>query len=129
MAPFAKLFDLYRTRKGNVDRAPIGTPDTEIDPGASKEKDVGITSGAQVNTEAGLEADRKIKALESNYQWDPNLPSDTLQDLDEANNTHDTQQELDLVHVFEDNSPYPEVRAAVRNVGTTGSLNQCIVAD
>lgn len=81
----------------------------------STEKDETIASGIEMTEEPALEAQKKIKVLQMKHEWDPNLPSDTLEDLDDAVHEHD----LNLVSGFEDNSPYPEVRAAVRNVGDT----------
>lgn len=83
----------------------------------STEKDETIASGIEISEESALEAQKKIKILQRKHEWDPNLPSDTLQDLDDAAHEHDLQHDLSLVSGFEGNSPYPEVRAAVRNVG------------
>ena len=69
--------------------------------------------------ESALEAQKKVKALLLKHAWDPNLPSDTLEDLDDAAHERNLEHDLNLVSGFEDNSPYPEVRAAVRNVGDT----------
>ena len=121
MGLFAKRFNFRRSDK--VDSTADGEPITSVDSGSSSggvtEKNKGVASGVQVTAEAELEANRKIEGLERQHQWDPNLPQDTLEDLDEANHTNDLRRELNLVHEFEDNSPYPEVRAAVRNVGDT----------
>lgn len=83
----------------------------------STEKDDTIASGIEISEEPALEAQKKIKILQRKHEWDPNLPSDTLEDLDDAAHEHDLEHDLNLVSGFEDNSPYPEVRAAVRNVG------------
>lgn len=82
----------------------------------STEKDETIASGIEISEESALEAQKKIKILQRKHEWDPNLPSDTLEDLDDAAHGHDLQRDLNLVSGFEGNSPYPEVRAAVRNV-------------
>ncbi|KAH0003640.1 small oligopeptide transporter, partial [Aureobasidium melanogenum] len=47
--------------------------------------------------------------------WDPNLESDDLHAVDEAVEHHDKDGENHLVNELMENSPYPEVRAAVRN--------------
>ena len=47
---------------------------------------------------------------------DPNMPEDMLEDMDHARLEHNKTAELELVHAVVDDSPYPEVRAAVRNV-------------
>lgn len=85
----------------------------------SAEKDETIASGIEMTEESALEAQEMIKVLQRKHEWDPNLPSDTLEDLDDATHEHDLEHDLTLVSRFEDNSPYPEVRAAVRNVGNT----------
>lgn len=82
-------------------------------------KDKTIASGIEITEETALEAQKKVKVLHRKHEWDPNLPSDTLEDLDDAAHEHDLKHDLNLVSEFEDNSPYPEVRAAVRNVGDT----------
>lgn len=92
---------------------PQGSPSNS---GDSIEKDKAIASGHQVPEETALEAQKKLNDLQRKHRWDPNLPADTLEDLDEAAHTHDFKQDVNLVGAFEDNSPYPEVRAAVRNV-------------
>ena len=121
MGLFAKRFFLRRsdTVSPTVDGDPSASVDSGSNSSGNLEKDKGLASGVQVNAETELEANRKIGELERLHQWDPNLPQDILQDLDEANHTGDLRKELNLVHEFEDNSPYPEVRAAVRNVGTS----------
>lgn len=83
----------------------------------STEKDQTITSGIEMTEETALEAQKKVKVLQRKHEWDPNLPSDILEDLDDAAHEHDLRHDLNLVSGFEDDSPYPEVRAAVRNVG------------
>lgn len=78
-----------------------------------------MVSGVEMTQESALEAQKKVKALLLKHAWDPNLPSDTLEDLDDAAHERNLEHDLNLVSGFEDNSPYPEVRAAVRNVGDT----------
>lgn len=85
----------------------------------STEKNETTASGIEMTKEPALEAQKKIQVLQRKHEWDPNLPSDTLEDLDDAAHEHDLEHDLNLVSRFEDNSPYPEVRAAVRNVGDT----------
>lgn len=119
MGLFAKRFSFRRSDKvdSTIDGEHIASVDSGSSSGGIVEKDKGRASGVQVGAETELEANRKVEDLERKHQWDPNLPQYTLQELDEANHTGDLGKELNLVHEFEDNSPYPEVRAAVRNVG------------
>lgn len=98
---------------GRNSTSPLGSSKST----GSTEKDETIASGIEISEESALEAQKKIKILQRKHEWDPNLPSDTLEDLDDAAHEHDLQHDLNLVSGFEDNSPYPEVRAAVRNVG------------
>lgn len=93
--------------------SPLGLYNTA----SSTEKNKTIASGIELTEETALEAQKKVKAFQRKHEWDPNLPSDTLEDLDNAAHEHDLRHDLNLVSGFEDNSPYPEVRAAVRNVG------------
>lgn len=123
MGAFAKRFGFHRS---NTAQANIGTgtsPGSTSNSVSSTEKNKGITSAHQITDETALEAQEKLKALKRKHRWDPNLPADTLEDLDETTHTHNLQHEVSLVGAFEENSPYPEVRAAVRNVG--GTLDQC----
>ncbi len=121
MGLFGKRFSFRQSDRvdSTVDGEPVRSVDSGSSSGGRTDKDKGLASGVQVSAETELEANRKVEDLEREHQWDPNLPQDTLQELDEANHTGDLGKELNLVHLFEDNSPYPEVRAAVRNVGIT----------
>lgn len=47
--------------------------------------------------------------------WDPNMETDVLHEIDDAVGHHDKDAENKLVGEFVEDSPYPEVRAAVRN--------------
>ena len=118
MGLFTERFKFRRSENAGstTDGQPIASVGSGSSSGGVNEKETGITSGAQVSAETELEANRKIEGFQKQHQWDPNLPHDTLEDLDDATHTGDLGKELDLVHEFEDNSPYPEVRAAVRNV-------------
>lgn len=114
MISIAKLLASRRANHAKRNStSPLG-PSTSA---GSTEKDEIIASGIEISEESALEAQKKIKMLQRKHEWDPNLPSDTLEDLDGAVHEHDIQHDLNLVSGFEGNSPYPEVRAAVRNVG------------
>jgi len=92
----------------------IQSSGTSSPKGEKDEKAVG-TSSAHDLSEA--EAARRLKIFKHNADalWDPNLESDDLQAVDEAVEHHDKDGENHLVSELMDNSPYPEVRAAVRN--------------
>lgn len=107
---------------GRNSDSPLGLYNTA----STTEKDKTIASGIELTEETALEAQKKLKVLQRKHEWDPNLPSDTLEDLDHAAHEHDLRHDLNLVSGFEDNSPYPEVRAAVRNVGESLFLKMTI---
>lgn len=120
MAGIAKRFGFGRTDASNTVDLPTTTMEADSGSGSGSEKDLkehAIATGVDLaNGDTELEANRRVKDLEKKHRWDPNLPSDTLADLDEARHTHNLQGELSLVDAFAENSPYPQVRAAVRNV-------------
>ena len=59
---------------------------------------------------------RDIKALKVSAKWDPNLPREAVEAIDQAYQTGDLEKKAVLEHtLLEEDSPYPEVRAAVRN--------------
>jgi hypothetical protein len=62
-----------------------------------------------------VEAQQESRFLRRLHQWDPNLSSDVRDDLARATHDQDTTAELELINLIENDSPYPEVRAAVRN--------------
>lgn len=49
------------------------------------------------------------------HQWDPNLPKEKLDFLNQAFLDGDTAEKVEAYELFTENSPYAEVRAAVRN--------------
>lgn len=55
----------------------------------------------------------KFKKL---HQWDLNLPIEKLDVVDHALDVGDLEKKVDIEHnLLEENSPYPDVAAAVRN--------------
>ncbi|CAK7271076.1 hypothetical protein SEPCBS119000_004415 [Sporothrix epigloea] len=67
-------------------------------------------------TTSGAEALKTLKHFERMHHLDPNLPIDDLNEVDNAIETGNVEKGI-LVEqtIMEDNSPYPEVRASVRN--------------
>ncbi|KAK4168649.1 putative oligopeptide transporter [Cladorrhinum sp. PSN259] len=62
---------------------------------------------------SGLES---LKHFEKMHRLDPNLPLDELEEVDIALNTQNAEKGAEIEQILaEDNSPYPEVRASVRN--------------
>ena len=121
MASIAKRFGFARMKASNATDVPaVAAPAHDSGSGLNEdgiEKDPGISSGFQLKApENELEANAQLKAIKKKHRWDPNLPAETLAGLEHATETHDIQQELNLVDALTENSPYPQVRAAVRNV-------------
>ena len=63
-----------------------------------------------------LEANSQLGHIKENHKWDPNLPADIEEEIQEAALTTDAARRLSIVESIVNDSPYPEVRAAVRNV-------------
>ncbi|KAJ6172772.1 Sexual differentiation process protein isp4 [Penicillium chermesinum] len=73
--------------------------------------------GFQANTEAALQT------LKYHKNWDPNLPDSVYAKVEEALHVPDAIVRDEVIHDLLDNSPYPEVRAAVSNVDEGGHSN------
>jgi hypothetical protein len=57
-----------------------------------------------------------LATFEKAHKLDPNMPLDELNDVDAAIATGNAEKGIEIEHaLMEDNSPYPEVRAVVRN--------------
>ena len=82
---------------------------TEIHAGKSTGVDDAVRNMSEV------EANKEVKFLRKLHRWDPNLSSDIDQGMSKAAADHDATAELELINLIENDSPYPEVRAAVRN--------------
>lgn len=116
MSSIAKKLGFGRTntsQAGDITFEPPGSLSNSRD---SIEKENGVTATQRITRGETLEGQRKLKDFEREHRWDPNIPSDTLEDLDDAIHKSTLPYESTLVRAFEENSPYPEVRAAVRNV-------------
>lgn len=59
---------------------------------------------------------------EANH-WDPNLPDEVEDELDEALHTTDIKAQIHIAEELLENSPYPEVRAAVPNYDDGAYVN------
>jgi OPT family small oligopeptide transporter len=84
---------------------------------------IAITTGAEVDETAPSDMINKLRNLKEHHHWDPNLPDDVEDELDEALNTSDKGAQVGLAHELLDNSIYPEVRAAVPNIDEGGHSN------
>ena len=59
-------------------------------------------------------ADRELKRFRKQHRWDPFLEQDKLEAIDDAIATGDTEKEAAVdASLIQEDSPYPEVRAAV----------------
>jgi hypothetical protein len=60
------------------------------------------------------QAARRLKLFRQSAQYDPNIPTEDLNDVDNALDGHDVGKENDLVQGLVEDSPYPEVRIVGR---------------
>lgn len=88
-----------------------------------KDESVAVTTGAMVDEAAPDEALKQLRNLKNHHHWDPNMPEDVVDELDEALNTTDEKTRISVAQELIDNSPYPEVRAAVQNFDEGGAVN------
>ncbi|KAM7222824.1 putative isp4 protein [Rhypophila decipiens] len=66
--------------------------------------------------ESGVDLLNSLKHFEKMHRLDPNLPLDELDEVETALNTANVEKGAEIEQILaEDNSPYPEVRASVRN--------------
>jgi hypothetical protein len=78
--------------------------------------------------EGSLEGDStgfaSLKQFEKMHRFDPNLPLEELEEVDIALNTANVEKGAEIEQILaEDNSPYPEVRASVRNFDVDMPVN------
>jgi hypothetical protein len=96
--------------------------EAQATPAAEEGKEVDTTGVAQTSgidivdeeiVEESLDQLRKFQKL---HQWDLNLPISKLNAVDTALESDDLEKKVHVEHtLLEENSPYPEVAAAVRN--------------
>lgn len=79
-------------------------------------------SGSDLTPGDELETAAQLKAIKKKHEWDPNFSKDLVDDIEEATQHHDIGGEVRLVDEIVENSPYPEVRGAVRNVSSSSTL-------
>lgn len=61
-------------------------------------------------------ASTDLEKIKQAHQWDPNLPKTTLDAVERAIEDEDAKEMVAADRLFTEESPYEEVRAAVRNV-------------
>lgn len=86
-----------------------------------KETPMAVSTG--IANEAAPEAIGHLKNLKKQHHWDPNLPEDILDEIDDALHTSDPNTQVGVAGELLENSPYPEVRAAVPNYDEGGHSN------
>jgi OPT family small oligopeptide transporter len=69
------------------------------------------------------EALHHLDNIKKQHAWDPNLPQDIFDEVDNALHGSDAKAQVLIADELLDNSPYPEVRAAVSNVDEGGTGN------
>ncbi|PKY07216.1 small oligopeptide transporter, OPT family [Aspergillus campestris IBT 28561] len=84
-----------------------------------KEKALGTT----VDEAAPEDAVAHLRNLKEQHQWDPNLPDEVAEEIDEVLETDGKAGGVDVARELLENSPYPEVRAAVPNYDEGGHSN------
>lgn len=96
---------MHRFRK-RKDEAPPEKAAVVTETGSSQQ-------GSEDISNANVEHD--LNQFVEGHAWDPNLDRKKMDDLKGALGHHDTEAEAALEHELEENSPYPEVVAAVQN--------------
>lgn len=61
------------------------------------------------------QATEDLMKVKITHQWDPNLPPEKIEAIDKALKDGNTEEILAADALFSEDSPYEEVRAAVRN--------------
>lgn len=114
MSSLTKRFGFGQTKSDTEPTSPISGSSDSI----GDTKLTAKASGASVTKEDELEANAQLQQIKEKHRWDPNLPEELEEGIVEATEKHDAHQEIGLVDGLLENSPYPEVRAAVRNVSS-----------
>ncbi|KAL4982997.1 OPT oligopeptide transporter protein-domain-containing protein [Aspergillus falconensis] len=72
---------------------------------------------------AGLDTVEQLKHLKKHHHWDPNLPDEVVDEVNDALHATDKDRRQSIAASLLENSPYPEVRAAVPNIDEGGHSN------
>jgi hypothetical protein len=79
----------------------------------------GVDQGVQHEPKRDVPVDeirRDLSAFEKEHMWDPNMPQENLNAVKKALQADDVNAEMALENaLIEEDSPYAEVRAAVRS--------------
>ena len=74
-----------------------------------------VKTGATATTNP-VEAEKDLQTFKKLHQWDFNLESSKREAIENAVKAHDIEAEIQIDQELEENSPYPEVASAVRNI-------------
>lgn len=87
------------------------------------EPNVAVTTGPVVDESAPEEAISHLRKIKEKHHWDPNLPDEIFEEIDDALQTEDKDTQVEVTKELLEDSPYPEVRAAVPNYDEGGHTN------
>ncbi|GIJ89188.1 hypothetical protein Asppvi_008118 [Aspergillus pseudoviridinutans] len=87
------------------------------------EPTVAVSDNSLADETAPDEVLKHLRHIKEQHQWDPNLPDDVAEELDEALHTSDKGARAGIAHELMENSPYLEVRSAVPNYDEGGHTN------
>ena len=131
MSSLAKRFGFGKQQENAIDGQTVSpesasSSDAQVSSQVKDEKGLNIgIDQSTVLTASGtdrriseVEANTTLRQIKKKHRWDPNLPEELEEEIEEKTDEHNLAGELRLVDELVENSPYPEVRAAVRNVGT-----------
>ncbi|KAL4900777.1 hypothetical protein BDW74DRAFT_188029 [Aspergillus multicolor] len=92
-----------------------------------KETPVRVTSANDSlpsdDSPSGSDTVEQLKHLKENHHWDPNLPNEVVDEVNDALHVTDKDRRASVAASLLENSPYPEVRAAVPNIDEGGHSN------
>ncbi|KAH3944083.1 hypothetical protein HBI56_034190 [Parastagonospora nodorum] len=110
-------------KRSNTDREPV-TVTEFTDEGGERAGNSSMVAGhgdanpiieEVVRDISETEANHRLSAFRRDHKWDPNMPDEAIEMVDAVTDAHDHKGEAHLVGEVIENSPYPEVRAVVRN--------------
>ena len=118
MTSFAKRFGFGQkaTEAGISDTT--SSPDSGSNADIKEKEPAAASTGIDVAGRhmSEVEANSTLRQIKKKHRWDPNLPEELEEEIDESTAQHSVAGEARLVDELVENSPYPEVRAAVANV-------------
>lgn len=88
-----------------------------------QEPDVAIATGAVVDETVPDDAVKQLRNLKAHHHWDPNLPDEVVEEVEVALHSSNKEIQVGIAEELIENSPYPEVRAAVPNIDEGGHSN------